>query len=110
MDTPEAVRAYISAISNPSEATAGALAPHLAENATVVGIVAPGASRDAVLEAIKAPNASRLLAAAQWTEPESVSGHVVMDGILPAGSLLGGLSVEITLAADGRIQAVGQSI
>jgi hypothetical protein len=110
VETSEAVRAYIAAISNPSEETADALAPHLADEVSVVGIVGPGSSRESVVAALKAPNASKLFGAAAWSETAGNAGRVVMDGVLPTGSLLGGLSVEIAVGEDGRIRAVGQSI
>lgn len=108
--TNEAVQAYLAAISNPSEETAAALAPHLADTVAVVGIVAPAAGKEAAIVALQSPTASKLLAGATWSEPQVNGSTFIVDATLPAGRPLGGLSVEVTLEGSGKIGRVGQTI
>jgi predicted pyridoxine 5'-phosphate oxidase superfamily flavin-nucleotide-binding protein len=106
----DSVRAYKAAVSNPSEETAAALAPHLEDDVVVVGIVGGASTRDGAIAALQSATASRLLAAAAWSEPRINGDTVVVDAMLPAGAPLGGLSVELTVSAAGKIAFIGQSL
>ncbi|MBO0683664.1 MAG: pyridoxamine 5'-phosphate oxidase family protein [Candidatus Dormibacteraeota bacterium] len=107
-DSKDAIRSYLAAVSAPSEESAQAAAPGLADEVVVAGTLGPATGKAAVLAALAKLPQPGLLAGAEWSEPELDTEVAMVEGKLPPGMPFAAMSFRFRLDAAGKITRVEQ--